>query len=338
MLPGRARECSPVAVRINITRALLAAALLSGLYTPPAAYGRPVVWAMPPGRNGGDALRELFTQPDAWVTARSRVDVIGYADHNLDSQYSDAELRAWLPMLSRWGLKLGLEVGAVKPWGPTGAQAFAIETKYWDRFIADGGNIYAIAMDEPLRVSLKVLNKSPEYAVEQTADFIRLVRAKYPAMKVGDIENYPGEETPVLLSFIDGLQARLRQLHVRGLDFVRMDVNWMRFGRRNGGDGWPGVRAIEQACRSRAIPFSLVYWAADLPFKQRQGLATSDTWENSIISQGDDYRAVGGAPDEYVVESWLGTPDHSVPENAPGTFMHSVVDFTDRFVPGGRER
>jgi hypothetical protein len=30
----------------------------------------------------------------------------------LDKQFTDDELRAWLPQVEKWGLKLGLEVGA----------------------------------------------------------------------------------------------------------------------------------------------------------------------------------------------------------------------------------
>lgn len=80
----------------------------------------PSLWMMPPSAQNGRCFRELFTAPDAWKETRSLVTVLGYADWALHRQFTDDELRAWLPQIGKWGLKLGLEVGAVKEWGPTG--------------------------------------------------------------------------------------------------------------------------------------------------------------------------------------------------------------------------
>ena len=41
---------------------------------------------------------------------------------------------------------------------------------------------------------------------------------------------------------------------------------------------------------------------------------------------------VDGAPDEYVIESWVGAPAHCLPETADWTFTGSVRDFCRRFV------
>ena len=56
-----------------------------------------------------------------------------YADHWLHKQFTDDELKAWFPMLKQWGLKLELEVGAIKPWGVTGEKTFEIQRPKWDR-------------------------------------------------------------------------------------------------------------------------------------------------------------------------------------------------------------
>ena len=105
---------------------------------------------MPPAGTDGRCWRELFTHPEQWSETRSLVTVLGYSAGHLDHQFKDDELRAWLPQIEKWGLKLGLEVGAVKPWGTTGRKTFDIQRKAWDRFQSLGGRIYAIAMDEPL--------------------------------------------------------------------------------------------------------------------------------------------------------------------------------------------
>jgi len=82
----------------------------------------PEVWMMPPAAPDGRCWRELFAKPEDWAETRSRVTVLGYWARHLDKQFTDEELRAWLPQIETWGLKLGLEVGAVKEWGPAGVR------------------------------------------------------------------------------------------------------------------------------------------------------------------------------------------------------------------------
>jgi hypothetical protein len=299
---------------------------------------RPVVWMAPPSNDGGRAFRDLFERDSDWSQTRRLITGVTYADHWLDSQFTDAELAGWLPTLDRWGLKLGLEVGAVKPWGTTGARTFGIERRQWDRFRRLGGRIYSVAMDEPLSCTRESLHQSRRYAVEQTADFIELVRRSYPDVLIGDIEPYPSIPSDELLGFIDELEAELAHRSVRGLDFFRLDVDWMHFIVRDkaGQGGWTAVKGLEKQCRKRGVPFSLIYWAADYPSLKRLNRATEETWEASILRQGDDYAAVGGSPDEFMIESWLDIPSRSVPEGQTGTFARSVLDFCRRFRLGPR--
>jgi hypothetical protein len=315
-------------------RLFLVVAVLAGLGIHAGAQApvkRPM-WAMPPGNAPGpEPLKELFAQPEEWTKARSEIGVLGAADHVLTTKFTDEELRADMAMMKAWHLKLGLEVGAIKEWGTTGDVAFAHSSKMWDRLIADGAPLDAIAMDEPLACARHKLHKTMSYAVENTAIYISLVRKKYPEMQVGDIEPYPGFQTPELMEFLDALQARLKEMGVRGLDFYRVDVDWMHFhpGDDAGKDGWKGVRNLEAEVHKRGIPFSLIYWAADLPSQRNAGKLTEETWEKGILEQEEDYRKAGGVPDEYVLESWVGSPSHSVPETQKGTFMHSVVAFNE---------
>jgi hypothetical protein len=261
---------------------------------------------------------------------------LSYADHWLNSQFSDAELRAWLPLVAKWHLKFSLAVGALKPWGPTADRAFATDRRQWDRFIADGARIDSLAMDEPLSFTQVSTGQTIEFAADQTARFITLVRQNYPTIAIGDVEPYPGISERDLLSFIDEVQGHLRQWNVRGMDFFRLDVNWMlfRLGYPRARDGWPGVLNLEVQCHRRGIPFSLIYWAANFPSEQRNGTATEATWEDAILQQGAAFAAVGGLPDEMDIDSWLATPSRAVPETEPYTFTRSLLDFTSQFAPG----
>jgi hypothetical protein len=310
---------------------ILAFLSATGLHaqTPPR---NPEVWMMPPAAPDGRCLRDLFTHPEQWAETRSRIHVLGYADHQLDRQFTDDELRAWLPMIGKWGLQLGLEVGAVKPWGPTGRQTFDIQRKKWDRFQSLGGKIHAIAMDEPLLCCRQHIHQPDDYAVQETADFITLVRKNYPDIMIGDIETYPSIPVADHIWWMDALQKKLQENGVRGLDFYRLDVNWVNFIVQNNGS-WGEVRQIELECRKRKLPFSLIYWASDLPLLERKGVAGGATWYLSIMQQGHAYAMVDGRPDQFVIESWLksGMPP-CLPETDPWTFTRSVLDFSKTFI------
>jgi hypothetical protein len=291
------------------------------------------VCMFPPGQDNGRCFQELFEHPEQWAETRQRIDTIGYADHVLNRQFSDEQLGAWLPMLGEWGLRLELEVGAVKPWGPTGKKAFEAQAPTWDRMRRLGGRIHAIALDEPLCCTRKELSKPDAYAVEETARFIALVREYDPNILIGDIEGYPFISFEDLTRWIETLEARLAEMGVRGLDFFRLDVDWNVFTARNEGS-WREVRKLETFCRQRGLPFSLIYWAADYPSMQHRGLADDATWYVSMLRQGYDYTTVDGKPDQYVIESWVGAPSRSIPETADFTYTRSVLDFCDRFVKG----
>jgi len=315
---------------VRLLFALACFGFVSSILQAPVCAGEPDVWMMPPALQKGKCFRELFVRPDQWKETRTMVDVLCYADHQLNRQFTDDELRAWLPMLKKWDLKFGLEVGAVKEWGTTGKRVFDVQRRMWDRFQRLGGRIHAVAMDEPLFAVRKKLKKTDTYAVDETAAFVALVRKHYPDVLIGDIEPYPAIPLKDMVNWIDALQARLKQMNVKGLDFFRLDANWISFTVRQRGS-WHEVKKIEHACRKRGIPFSLIYWAADYPCLKTKGLADDSTWYISIFQQGHDYAAVGGSPDQYVIESWIDAPSRSVPETADWTFTRSVRDFCRRF-------
>ena len=75
------------------------------------------------------------------------------------------------------------------------------------------------------------------------------------------------------------------------------------------------------------IPFSLTYWASDYPVQEKLGRVTEDIWHNFIMSQGRAFAAVGGTPDQFVIESWIGLPGAALPETNSVTFMGSVPGF-----------
>lgn len=313
------------------------ACVFAGARSAPAQQSttRPSVWMHPPGMEKGQAFRDLFEHPDQWKETRQHIDVLCSTDLKMNKDFSDDELRAWLPKLKEWNIHFALETGAVKPWALTGEKAFGIEKPMWERIERLGAPIYAIAMDEPLCCIRKEVNKSDDYAVRETANYIALVRKNFPNALVGDIEAYPFIPFADHITWIDALQQRLAAMKVRGLDFYRLDVNWAEFTVFDRGN-WPEVRKIERFCRQHKIAFSLIYWASGYPGLAKRGLADDSTWYTMLMQQGYDYALVQGKPDHIVLESWIDAPSHCVPETDPWTFTRSVKEFCERFVDAKR--
>ena len=314
---------------------LFLAVLLAPLRSDEGAQptSKPPLWLMPPTAvDHGNRFRELFTHPDQWTQTRSKIAGVGLADLQLSHFFSDDELRRWSKMLANWNLKMCVESGAVKPQSPTGEKSFALARPHWDRYIALGGKLDVVAMDEPLICTRFFLHKPDDYAVQQTADFIQLVRQNYPGTKIGDIEGYPSIGSADLMRWIDALQARLASMHVKGLDFFRADADWDNFVLDTHKGSWPDLVKLEHFCRSRHLPFSLIYWAADIPALEKTGHATAATWYISTMQMGNDYAIAGGNPNEYVLESWVGEPPQSVPESLPWTFTGTALDFANTFL------
>ena len=331
--PGKARGFSD---RMKPLTFLLA---LSTLIVAPRVHAqgsaaKPEIWMMPPSQDNGRAFRELFQQPDAWKETRSLIHVLGCSDLNTKRQFTDDELKAWFARMNEWGLKFAMEVGAIKPWGLTGEKTFAAEKPLWERVERLGGRIYAIAMDEPLLCCREHIHKPDDYAVQETASYIALVRKHYPQILVGDIETYPSIPVADHIWWIEALNKRLAELGVRGLDFYRLDVNWANFIVQNHGS-WPEVKKLERYCRSRKLPFSMIYWASGQPLLKQMALADESTWYVSIIHQGHAYAMAEGTPDQYVIESWIDAPPRCLPEADEWTFTRSVRDFVRTFAKPG---
>lgn len=292
---------------------------------------KPAVWMGPPAYDNGKHFRELFDKPDEWKETRSLIDVLFYADLNLKKQFNDDEMRKWFGQLNQWKLKFAMEVGAIKPWGQTGEKCFNVEKPIWDRLQSLGANFYAIAMDEPLLCCREHIKKPDDYAVQETANYIALVRKHFPNMLIGDIETYPSIPFADHVWWIEALQKKLAEMGVRGLDFYRLDVNWANFIVQNHGC-WGEVVKLERYCRSKKLPFSLIYWASGQPLLKRLGFADESTWYTEIMQQGYAYAMCQGRPDQYVIESWIEAPPRCLPETAEWTFARSVRDFCRRFV------
>ena len=310
---------SPVLALLICTQAQMASAQTAQL---------PGVILGPPNEA---ALRELFGHPDQWAETRRSIGGIIYADHNFQ-KIGDEDLRTWFSELRTWGLQLELAVGAIKEWSPTGSGTFEKERPFWDRVMRLGGPLVSIAMDEPLADARKLLHQSDQYALVQTIEFVRLVRASYSNILIGDIEPFPYISSMDHRSWITNLNQALAKSGVKGLDFYRVDPNWVTF---DDSGSWANVRGIHDFCRTSNIPFSLIYWASWYPRQQRLHAASDETWYLGLMKEGSGYSAGRVRPDQYVIESWVDAPSHALPDGDRLSFTGSALAFIRQFVRYG---
>ena len=331
---------------------------LSGQSAPtPGPSPLPLVVMGPPDIEHGRCLRELFEHPDQWAKTRAVVNELLFPDHGFSNKnFTDDEMRAWFAQMQQWGLKLELETGAIKEWGVTGEGTFDREHAQWDRILSLGGKVDSIAMDEPLacvRFFLKPV-QSEDYAVQETANFIAIVRKNYPQTAIVDVESYPSLTLRDNEWWIDALQKKLAEMKIRGVDGYRLDVDSVCFSLQNKGASWNEVAKIQQFCHTRNLPFGLIYWAPGYNIAAALGTADDSTWYTGIIEQGYNYDQVtkapqsgmaqklksdhfgrgDGGPDQYVIDSYVGAPLRTLPETDNFTFTRSVLDFANKFVLG----
>lgn len=322
----------------------------------------PEVWLVPPPWPGnGQCLRELVQRGDEWTNVRGQVRGIGTYAWLLNVHHSDDDLRALFARIGEWKLGFGLEVPVVKArnWGmpePLQAQsAFGQLQGFITRFRSLGmGKVTWFAFDEPvyavryaIPASGAVVPTAPAielfgrvkmdpdaahriaFASAETVSFIARMRKAHPGARLGDIEPYPALNPGEIETAVNAIQKGCAEHGVRGLEFFRLDVDWDLMEQKTFGS-WSEVNQIAAVCRARGIAFSMVFWAASQPRLVKTN-SSSLLWRDGLMHQARVFAEAGGRPDELVIQSWLHTPEHAVPETSAETFTASALEFLHEF-------
>lgn len=293
---------------------------------------KPEFWMMPsPWPDNGGPLRELINKDAGWSQTRKAIDGIGYWPILLNVHFSDIEISQLFAKIKKYNLKFAFEVQVLKQEYPTADISFKMLEDQMKRFEPLGAKVDKYVFDEPFYATKYVLNKPDSFAIEETAKYIYKLRQKYPDVTIGEVEPYPVMKLSELENYVIKLNEACGKFGVKGLDLFRLDVDWLNMNNVYGGS-WVEVKKLEDFCRSNKIKFSLIYWAANYPKLDELKLADDMTWYLGVMNQGNTYATVGGKPDEYVLESWIQVPKHSLPEKDKTSFTGSVLDFYNRFL------
>ena len=264
-------------------------------------------------------FQQLMDRPDLWLDTASKVGMVKAYDYMIN-HYTDEQLSRWFAFLQTNGILFGVDTGVVKPGLPFGDQAFYHNKQTFDRIISCGGKIDDLFMDEPLTATRSFYKEDQAYAVRETVKWIKLVRTYYPNTRICSIEANPFNGIDRLKSWIEDVNDGCAQQGVEGLDYFALDCHWTM--------SWDfsNPRDLNNWCRNRGVPFSMIYWAAPADKSYN-----SPDWEYYILQQGAKYFNGGGRPDQYLVQSWLLIPVDTIPESLPNSFTHSTSAFFGRF-------
>lgn len=247
-------------------------AALAVLVSPARAATSPVaqdrIW-FAPGPGTMDYL-DLFEHPEEWPRARQLVNVFKfYQQHTQTPAPSavgpntyDALVRAdAFHLLTQWGIKTAIEVGAVKDFYCTPDAsgmdaAIAASVSSIQAVQTAGGTVSYLSMDDPFAAGKAAVcgGPAPDPTADRVAIYTAGVHAQYPGVQIGMSEAYPLSSEPLLESILDMLKARGVPLA-----FLHADVDSRSLPLFHA-DFVTDMRALQQACAARGIAFGILIW------------------------------------------------------------------------------
>jgi len=277
-------------------------------------------------------FQNLFTPPDQWSTARSKVKVFKFYAVQLNSSFvpcpdwlcGPTRLQQLIDVqafsdLKAWGIDIGIEAGAVKPANCSGDTLLNVAEDAVQNIQANGGIVRFIAMDEPfiggqLTANGQNCNFTMQQSADQTVHFVQALQDQFLYIVVGDIEPYPYFSVAQLEAWISLLQSLGVQLA-----FFHLDVD-PALVTANGADLAGDLQALSAFCQTQNIPFGVLLDSLT---------ATSDaTYYSDAIQFTESVKSAIGKPKVSVFQSFdcaTGTCNTPInlPENDPNVFSHT---------------
>lgn len=285
------------------------------------------------GPNGSAGLYGAGAQ---WPEGQSRVHVLKlYVDAIATPGQQTPQVVATAQSAD---IHLAIEVGGLREWQCSGTAMAQIERDKIRPLVAAGGTVGYLAMDSPFGYTIATggagnCGYSIRQAAESLAVYMSAMRQTYPGVRIGLIEpvpwyrvgthpSHPGNDFGDLPRLLD-TAATVRALRGEHLDFVHADSPY-DYNQAHP-TGWQKLRAWQDSVRLRGIRFGLTY-------NSDVGGATSDQmFHQSSLAALDAFLAVGGAPDDFILQSWYPYPMSMAPETTPYTFTYLVKHFIARY-------
>jgi hypothetical protein len=290
--------------------------------------GQNQVWIAP--NVCSEDMLNLFTEPDKWIQAKSKTNVMKFYPPHLDGNLSSCNntLTNFANIVPggafRWlsnqnpKIEIAVEAGSVKEWNCGGKmpdENFASISRIINNVEVLGGRVSYIAMDEPFTAIETNCKQPVETTSKQVKYYVDKVNARHPGVSIGLIEAYP---------FLSEVTIEESILALKGvgvnIPFLHLDMH------RHGGLARSDIRGdlvkLKDFCHKHNIAFGIIVWGDDG--------SSNQVFSNEAIMTAETVNSAVGAPDHIIFQSWesstgrkLLTPDN-LPENQPHTMTWIV--------------
>ncbi len=197
-------------------------------------------------------------------------------------------------LLHSWGIKVAIEVPAIKEWDCTGELAAKRTLQYVDIVGQQGGAVDLLAVDEALVSGVQNCHLGLQEIAHRVAGYFGLVSSGKPGIAIGITEAYPRFSVAEIGQYITGVEQGGGKPA-----FVHIDVNIPALAHRADVHPEQDLRALQALFRQHHVPFGVIIWSGYNPTpSDRVYYESSMAWARRV-------HAAIGAPDQVVFESWV---------------------------------
>jgi len=294
-----------------------------------------------------------------WDFVKNNLDVIEFPINVVGVNHSKeipAERLQQLFQIIPEDVAISVQAGGLLNWVEgdenKGEASAAIEIKNFERFADLGGTPDIITLDDPIRRSLYPNEGKTPLTVEQAADelvdYMHTVRAKFPDVQFVLLVNFPNwgwkGEPAYLLRTDDGgitrydwgdyfevLTTVFAKTQGTDVSFTGITVDnpyeyaigehvqGEATAHHTGDEDWIArIMDLENYVESQGLAFNLIINSA------RGGKTSDKLFQEETLAYLDIYRARGGSPAAYLVESWYPNPQAVVAETTLYSMTNTV--------------
>jgi hypothetical protein len=301
-----------------------------------AAAGPPDIWlsGVPPflrqkmfQESESDYL-ELFRADAPWSKTSQQIKVF-MVNGGLVFRESDAVLQTVFADLKRRHIALAIEMGLVSGKDGAGRQVCGVGVEgfappdtakvFANRIQRNGGELAYVAMDEPLWYAhhfsgKNACNWSMEAVARDIAPRVNDLRAKFPAVQIGDVEPAGTPQPPDWLQEITQWTAVYRSVLGENLGFFHCDVLWTAPWQQQ-------VAAIKRVVQSKGLKFGIIYDGGGTGAPESDELWTREAAERARSVE----TSPALVPDEGIIQTWARWPHKMLPEDQPDTMTNLAL-------------
>ena len=264
-----------------------------------AAGPSPEIWISPNGDTPD--LLDMFTRPDQWSQARSRISVFAFGppqimgknQSGMNTSTDLAGVRAF-QLLRSWGIRTAIGAPALKEWDCSGE----LETKRTLQYISvvehEGGTVDLLDIDEPLIGGIQHCHDTMKEVIRKTSVYMARIRGSRPSLAIGITEAYPTFSPSEIVEFVTGLSEQSATPA-----FLQLDVNIPVLPLRRESHLEQDLRSLQTFFRQRHIPFGVIIWSGYNPVHSDHAY-----YDNSMAWVKRVHAAIG-TPDQLFYASWV---------------------------------